>query len=70
MVHSVDQCKVLVYITGPPPVIDRIVDKILIYQTDDRCLFGRKLTINELDLRFLEHLGQLLNWSKGDIHPT
>lgn len=70
MVHPVNQREILINIGGPPPVIDRIINKVLIGQSYDGCLLGGKLTIDELYLRFLEHLRQFLDSSKRDIHPT
>lgn len=70
MVHSVDQREILIDIARPPPVVDSIINKVLIGQANDRCLFGRKLAIDELYLRFLEHLRQFLNRSQRDIHST
>lgn len=35
MVHPIDECKVLIDIAGPTPVVDRIIDQVLISEPDD-----------------------------------
>ena len=68
MVHPVDEGERLVDIAWPAPVVDCVIDEILICQAHDGGLLWRELTVDELDFRLLEHLRDLLNRSQCNVH--
>lgn len=67
MVHPVDEREVLVDVAGPAPVVDRIVDQVLIREADDGGLVGRELAVDELDLGLLEKLVDVVDRGQRDV---
>lgn len=67
MVHLLLEGEFLIDVVGPPPVVNCIINQILVCEPDDGGLIRGKLTVDELDLGLLEYLGDLFDGGQVDV---